>query len=163
MDFYVKIHWPIQHKLPPWVNWNYTPTLCTRASSACIKAITPQGMLGNLVKDVRSVNHLQSVVLSHWSILPPPGELYWSRIQQTVSVCCCTAAAQQETTGNRRSLGCGMWVKTKPGKPDDWTSLCDSLRWFVWNCCLHSRVLHASMWNCFIKLILRRSTSFHPD
>ena len=52
-------------------------------------------MLGNLVKDVRNVNHLQSVQLSHWSILPPSEEPHWSLVYLSESHC--ATAAQQDT------------------------------------------------------------------
>lgn len=64
----------------------HTNALYTQASRLCITVITPQGMPGNLVKDVRNVNHLQSVLLSHWSILPPPEALHWSLVHPAVSV-----------------------------------------------------------------------------
>lgn len=53
-----------------------------------------QGMLGNLVKDVRNVNHLQSDRLSHWSILLPPELLHWSLVYFCPSRR--SAAAQQD-------------------------------------------------------------------
>lgn len=43
-------------------------------------------MLGNFVKDVRNVNHLQSALPSHWSARPPPTELHWSLVPPAVSV-----------------------------------------------------------------------------
>lgn len=64
----------------------HTHTLYTQASRLCITVITPQRMLGNLVKDVRNVNHLQSVLLSYWSTRPPPEELHWLLVQPSVSV-----------------------------------------------------------------------------
>lgn len=90
----VQIRLPVLRELLPWEKWNntHTYTLYTQAPRLCITVITPQRMLGNLVKDVRNVNHLQSALLSHWSILPPPGELHWSLVQPAVSVglfsCC---------------------------------------------------------------------------
>ena len=50
-------------------------------------------MLGNSVKDVRNVNHLQSVLLCHWLIFPPPGQLknfdvHSFSLSTTLFICC---------------------------------------------------------------------------
>lgn len=58
----------------------------TQTSRMCVTVITQQGMLGNLVKDVRNVNHLQSVLLTDWPVLPPPEELHWLLIDPALSL-----------------------------------------------------------------------------
>lgn len=67
-EFYMRCCLEIRNTHP------HTYTLA-HTHAKCITAITLQRMLGNSVKDVRNVNHLQSVLLCNWSIFPPPGQL----------------------------------------------------------------------------------------
>lgn len=93
------------------VTYALTHTFYTQAWRLCISVITPQGMPGNLVKDVRNVNHLQSVLLSHWSILPLPEEPHWSLVQPAVLWLSCAAVAQQDSLVTRLNASGSLTIK----------------------------------------------------
>lgn len=80
-------------------------------------------MLGNLVKDVRTVNHLQSALFSHWSTLYPPEELHWPLLYWTVSA---HAVALRDTSSTTETETTDRLDEYKRSVQDMFISMCFS-------------------------------------